>query len=83
MLDEKAVFIGQVPKLFECNAGTKKRIQNKENIMSKITAGVKKRLHKARKQNYSVPTWVIAKTKRRVRTHSKRRQWRRQKLDVK
>ena len=51
--------------------------------MSKITAGVKKRLHKARKQNYSVPTWVIAKTKRRVRTHSKRRMWRRQKLDVK
>ena len=33
--------------------------------MSKITAVVKKRLHKARRQNYSVPTWVIAKTKRR------------------
>jgi len=51
--------------------------------MSKITSGVKKRLQKARRQNYSVPTWVIAKTKRRVRTHSKKRHWRRQKLDVK
>tara|TARA_B100000315_G_C14563115_1_gene581523 strand:+ start:1030 stop:1188 length:159 start_codon:yes stop_codon:yes gene_type:complete len=44
------------------------------------TSGVKNRLLARTKENYSVPTWVIAKTKRNVRTHPKKRMWRRQKL---
>ena len=51
--------------------------------MSKKTSGIKTRLEKARKQNASVPTWVIVKTNRSVRTHPKRRAWRRRKLKVK
>ena len=51
--------------------------------MSKKTSGVKKRYDKKRGQNKPVPTWVIVKTRRNVRTHSKRRMWRRNKLDVK
>ncbi len=44
--------------------------------------GVKVRLIAKRRENYPVPTWVIAKTKRRVRTHPGRRNWRRTKLKV-
>jgi large subunit ribosomal protein L39e len=51
--------------------------------MSKKTSGVKTRLMKRTKQNIPVPTWVILRTNRRVRTHPKRRMWRRTKLKVK
>jgi large subunit ribosomal protein L39e len=37
---------------------------------------------KAIRQNRPVPIWVIAKTLRNVRTHPKRRYWRRSKLKV-
>ncbi|MEA2089757.1 MAG: 50S ribosomal protein L39e [Thermoproteota archaeon] len=40
----------------------------------------KRRLGKAGKQRKPVPTWVIAKTKGRVRTHPKKRRWRQSKL---
>ncbi len=42
----------------------------------------KLRLAKAMKQNRPVPVWVVAKTMGRVRTHPKRRYWRRSKLKV-
>ncbi|MCZ6647957.1 MAG: 50S ribosomal protein L39e [Thaumarchaeota archaeon] len=51
--------------------------------MSKNSSGVKGRLMKKRTQNYAVPTWVIVRTRRAVRTHAKRRFWRRSKLKVK
>ncbi len=50
---------------------------------SRKTSGVKIRLLKQVKQNFSVPTWVIVRTKRRVRTHPKKRNWRKSKLKVK
>jgi large subunit ribosomal protein L39e len=40
------------------------------------------RLAKATKQNRPIPIWVVAKTLGRVRTHPKRRFWRRSKLKV-
>jgi large subunit ribosomal protein L39e len=40
----------------------------------------KLRLAKAGKQKKPVPTWVIAKTGGRVRTHPGRRNWRRTKI---
>jgi len=40
------------------------------------------RLMKKLKQNSSVPAWIIARTKRRVRTNPKRRQWRRTDVEV-
>jgi large subunit ribosomal protein L39e len=40
-------------------------------------AGKKIRLTKATKQNKPVPTWVVVKTGRHVRTNPKRRHWRR------
>ncbi len=43
----------------------------------------KNRLIKARKENYSVPTWVIARTNRKVRSNTKHRSWRRTKLGFK
>ena len=43
-------------------------------------AAKKRRLAKAGKQAQAVPTWVIAKTKGKVRTHPKRRHWRRNKI---
>lgn len=43
----------------------------------------KNRLVKARKQNSSVPTWVIMKTNRTIRTNPKQRDWRKQKLHLK
>jgi large subunit ribosomal protein L39e len=43
----------------------------------------KNRLMKARKENYSVPTWVIARTNRKVRANRKHRIWRRSKLGFK
>lgn len=35
------------------------------------------RLMKKLKQNSPVPAWIIVKTKRKVRSNPKRRQWRR------
>lgn len=46
-------------------------------------SGVKNRLMKGIKRNYPVPTWVIVRTKRKVRTHPQRRNWRRGKLKAK
>ena len=43
----------------------------------------KNRLMKARKSNSSIPTWVIAKTNRQVRSNLKHRVWRRTKLRFK
>jgi len=36
----------------------------------------KKRLMKRTRQNRPVPTWVVIRTNRKVRTNPKRRQWR-------
>jgi len=41
------------------------------------TLARKKRLAKAHKHSKAVPTWIILKTQGKVRTHSKRRNWRR------
>ena len=46
------------------------------------TSGIKTRLMKLVKQNYSVPTWVVIRTKRNVRTHTKKRNWRRGRLKI-
>jgi large subunit ribosomal protein L39e len=40
----------------------------------------KRRLGKAGKQKKAVPTWVIAKTAGKFRSHPKRRQWQRTKI---
>jgi len=45
-------------------------------------AGKKKRLASATKQARSVPTWVIMKTNRHVRTNPKQRNWRQRKLGL-
>lgn len=50
--------------------------------MSKINLAKKIRLSKAMKQNRPVPIWVVGKTMGRVRTHPKRRYWRRFKLKI-
>ncbi|MBU2560090.1 50S ribosomal protein L39e [archaeon] len=50
--------------------------------MSKVNLPKKIRLAKATKQNRPIPIWVVAKTLGRVRTHPKRRFWRRSKLKV-
>ncbi|NOZ58826.1 MAG: 50S ribosomal protein L39e [Euryarchaeota archaeon] len=50
--------------------------------MGKISLGRKLRLAKAMKQNRPVPVWVVGKTMGKVRTHPKRRYWRRSKLKV-
>jgi len=42
----------------------------------------KLRLAKANKQNRRIPVWVMVKTNRKVRSHPKMRQWRRNKLKV-
>ncbi|MBS3815396.1 MAG: 50S ribosomal protein L39e [Hadesarchaea archaeon] len=41
---------------------------------------LKKRLAKAGKHRRRVPIWVMAKTMGKVRTHNKRRHWRRQNI---
>lgn len=46
------------------------------------TSAEKKRYGKLLKQNKRVPVWVVAKTNRKVRTHPKRRSWRRSKPRV-
>ncbi len=43
----------------------------------------KNRLIKATKRARSVPTWVIVRTNRHVRTNPKQRNWRRRKLGFK
>ncbi len=50
--------------------------------MGKKTKGEKLRLSKAMKQNRRLPVWIIARTNRNVRTHPKRRNWRRNKLKI-
>jgi len=40
------------------------------------------RLMKKIKQNSSVPAWVIIRTKRKVRTNPKKRQWRKTDVNV-
>ena len=42
----------------------------------------KNRLAKAGKRSRSVPTWVIVRTNRKVRTNPKRRSWRQRKLKL-
>ena len=42
----------------------------------------KNRLTKAGRQARSVPTWVIVKTNRKVRTNPKQRDWRKRKLKL-
>ncbi|MEM3399167.1 MAG: 50S ribosomal protein L39e [Nitrososphaerota archaeon] len=41
------------------------------------TLALKKKLSKALKRTWPVPAWVIVKTRRKFRTHSKSRHWRR------
>ncbi|HOS81607.1 MAG TPA: 50S ribosomal protein L39e [Methanolinea sp.] len=50
--------------------------------MSRSTKGYKVRLAKACEQNRRVPAWVMARTKRQVTTHPRRRNWRRSTLKV-
>lgn len=50
--------------------------------MGKVALSRKLRLARAMKQNRPVPVWVVGKTFGRVRTHPKRRHWRRSKLKV-
>ncbi|MEM4311316.1 MAG: 50S ribosomal protein L39e [Nitrososphaerales archaeon] len=52
-------------------------------MASRKPSGVKKRYMKALKSNRAVPAWVIVKTKRKVRTNPKRRNWRRKGLKLK
>jgi large subunit ribosomal protein L39e len=47
------------------------------------TPSIKSHLAKEWKTNRSVPVWVIAKTRGRVRTTPSRRHWRRSKLKLK
>ncbi|MGQ9781715.1 MAG: 50S ribosomal protein L39e [Nitrososphaeria archaeon] len=44
--------------------------------------GLKKRLIIESKTSERVPTWVMLKTKMKVRTNPKRRHWRRNKLKL-
>ncbi len=43
----------------------------------------KNRLTKATKRAKPVPTWVVVRTNRRVRSNPKKRKWRQRKLDLK
>jgi len=43
----------------------------------------KNRLAKAGKRSRSVPTWVIVRTNRKVRSNPQRRNWRQRKLKLK
>ncbi|HZW84318.1 MAG TPA: 50S ribosomal protein L39e [Nitrososphaerales archaeon] len=52
--------------------------------MAKVKDTSKKnRLAKAGRQGRSVPTWVIVRTNRKVRSNPKRRHWRQRKLGLK
>jgi large subunit ribosomal protein L39e len=52
--------------------------------MAKVKDTSKKnRLAKAGKRARSVPTWVIVRTNREVRTNPQRRNWRQRKLKLK
>ena len=42
--------------------------------------GKKLRMAKALNSNVSVPTWIMVRTNGKVRTHPKRRHWRRSKI---
>ncbi len=42
----------------------------------------KKRLMKRTRQNRPVPTWVVIRTNRKIRTNPKRRLWRRSDVNV-
>ena len=46
-------------------------------------ASKKNHLMRAKKSNASVPTWVIARTNRKMRNNKKHRIWRRSKLGFK
>ena len=51
--------------------------------MAKVKdASKKNRLAKATRQTRSVPTWVIVRTNRHVRSNPKRRNWRQRKLGL-
>jgi large subunit ribosomal protein L39e len=47
------------------------------------SSGIKKRLYKKLRLSFSVPTWIMVRTNRRVRRSAKQRNWRRSKLKVK
>lgn len=51
-------------------------------MTSRKPSGVKKRLYSKIVENYPVPTWVVVRTKRKVRTNPQRRNWRRRKMKI-
>ncbi len=51
--------------------------------MSKKTLAKKMRLAKAERQNKRLPVFVTIRTKRKVTSNSKRRNWRTEKLRIK
>lgn len=51
--------------------------------MSKKSLVKKIMLAKKIKQNRAIPLFIVAKTKRKVRTNNKKRQWRSKKLKLK
>jgi large subunit ribosomal protein L39e len=51
--------------------------------MSKKSLTKKLILVKKRKQNKAIPLFIVAKTKRKIRTNNKRRNWRTDKLKLK
>jgi len=51
-------------------------------VAARKSGARKTRLMKKIKQKSSVPAWVILKTKRKVRTNPKRREWRRSDVEV-
>ena len=46
------------------------------------TTAKKLRLVKANNQSKAIPSWIMVKTKGRVKTSPHRRNWRRSKLDI-
>jgi len=51
--------------------------------MSKKSQKKKSMLGKKKRQNKRIPVFVVAKTKRKVTTSNKRRDWRSKKLKIK
>jgi large subunit ribosomal protein L39e len=69
------------------NAGTPTLKKRKKSILGSYMAARKntsrkKRLLKRARQNRPVPTWVVIRTNRKVRTNPKRRLWRRSDVNV-
>jgi large subunit ribosomal protein L39e len=79
--------LNRLREIFACAVLTSTLKNRRKSILAHYMAARKntsrkKRLMKRTRQNRPVPTWVVIRTNKKIRTNPKRRLWRRSDVNV-